>query len=621
MTYEQLKSYRSARQDSLCPGSTQIQQDGIEVSTGALGQGVANAVGLAAAAKHLGATYDRPGHQLISNMTWCTVGDACLQEGVALEAIQLAGHWKLDNLAIIYDNNQVTCCGPLNVTCSEDINAKMTACGWKVIDVFDGVLNVEGIVQALVDACNHQGKPVFINVRTIIAFGSTSQGQAKTHGDALGAEDVASIKRQFGMDPDEQFRIDADVYEFFGAAISRGRHHEAEFERKLDSYAQEYPELAGEFQLRMEGRMTDNWQNYVPQKENLSKDKLPSRISAAHICGTLARNLGNLMVCTADLRPAVNMSWDGHMVFQHPETENGLSGSYSGRYMHCGIREHAMVSIASGLAAYNHGTILPITSGFFMFYIYAAAGVRMGALQGLQTIHIATHDSIAIGEDGPTHQPIALPALFRAMPNLLYIRPCDGEETCGAFMAALDYKSTPSMISLSRHALTQYPQYSSRVGVTRGAYVFVEREDADVTLVSTGSEMVFALGAKDRLDEVGIAARIVSFPCQRLFEMQTREYRESVMQYLKRKLIVAIEVYAVNGWERYADAGYTLRTFGKSLPAETGIYKFFNFESEKIAAAIEALVAEVGRDGVESLRGNFRDLNGGPMGIGLNPYP
>lgn len=287
-----------------------------------------------------------------------------------------------------------------------------------------------------------------------------------------------------------------------------------------------------------------------------------------------------------------------------------MNGNYSGRYIHYGIREHAMASIANGLSAFNRGTFLPVTSTFFMFYLYAAPGIRMGALQGLQAIHVATHDSIGTGEDGPTHQPIELAALYRAMPNLLYIRPCDTEETAGAFISALNAKTTPSMLSLSRQNLTQFPQHSSRDGVQKGAYVFIEQEDADVTILGVGSEMAFSVQAKEVLEkEHGIKARIVSFPCQRLFEQQSREYKESVLQRKSKKPIVVVEAYSANGWERYADAGISMSTFGKSLPGADA-YKYFGFEANSIASKIQSFVQEVKSEGIENIRGDFRDLNG-----------
>lgn len=293
-----------------------------------------------------------------------------------------------------------------------------------------------------------------------------------------------------------------------------------------------------------------------------------------------------------------------------------MTGDYTGRYIHYGIREHAMCSISNGLVAFNKGAFLPVTSTFFMFYIYAAPAVRMAALQGLQQIHIATHDSIGTGEDGPTHQPIALPALYRSMPNVLYIRPCDSEEVAGAFITAINATSTPTIISLSRQNLTQYPQYSSRDGVQKGAYTFIEEDNFDLTLLSTGSEMGFTVQTKELLKkEYDITARVVSFPCQRLFEQQSREYKESILKYKSGEPIVAIEAYAPNGWERYADAAYSMKSFGKSLPGPV-TYKYFGFEPKVMAPILSEFVQEVKREGIQSLRGEFRDLNG-TMGYGL----
>ncbi|EDP53359.1 hypothetical protein ACP6JB_005147 [Aspergillus fumigatus] len=621
MTMDQLKSYHSERADSLCPGHPEIEIDGVEVTTGPLGQGVANAVGLAMATKHLGAVYNRPGFSLVDNTTWCMVGDACLQEGVALESIQLAGHWRLNNLVIIYDNNQVTCDGSVDICNSEDINAKMRACGWDVIDVEDGCYDVEGITAALMRARSSKEKPTFINVRTVIGVESKFAGDAKAHGAAFGEDEVANIKRKLGLNPDEHFAVPDEVYQFFSDAGGRGRALEESWNQLLLNYSTEHPEMYEEFRLRMLGRMTQDWTKLIPSKEEFPASPTASRKSAGLCCNPLAAKLENIMVGTADLTPSVNMAWKGKVDFQHPElkTTCGLNGNYTGRYIHWGIREHAMASISNGLAAFNKGTILPITSSFFMFYIskqwwltlskYAAPGIRMAALQGLQQIHIATHDSIGTGEDGPTHQPIALAALYRAMPNLLYIRPCDSEETAGAFIAAMQATSTPTIISLSRQNLEQYPKFSSREGVQRGAYVFIEDEQAQVTLIGVGAEMVFAVRTRQVLrDRFNIRSRIVSFPCQRLFAQQSQEYRREVLKYRSGIPRVVIEAYAVTGWERYADAGFTMSTFGHSLPGAAA-YKYFGFDEHVIAPEVAKLVDEVQRDGIESLRGDFRDLN------------
>ncbi|KAH1749025.1 hypothetical protein KXV22_003411 [Aspergillus fumigatus] len=611
MTMDQLKSYHSERADSLCPGHPEIEIDGVEVTTGPLGQGVANAVGLAMATKHLGAVYNRPGFSLVDNTTWCMVGDACLQEGVALESIQLAGHWRLNNLVIIYDNNQVTCDGSVDICNSEDINAKMRACGWDVIDVEDGCYDVEGITAALMRARSSKEKPTFINVRTVIGVESKFAGDAKAHGAAFGEDEVANIKRKLGLNPDEHFAVPDEVYQFFSDAGGRGRALEESWNQLLLNYSTEHPEMYEDFRLRMLGRMTQDWTKLIPSKEEFPASPTASRKSAGLCCNPLAAKLENIMVGTADLTPSVNMAWKGKVDFQHPElkTTCGLNGNYTGRYIHWGIREHAMASISNGLAAFNKGTILPITSSFFMFYIYAAPGIRMAALQGLQQIHIATHDSIGTGEDGPTHQPIALAALYRAMPNLLYIRPCDSEETAGAFIAAMQATSTPTIISLSRQNLEQYPKFSSREGVQRGAYVFIEDEQAQVTLIGVGAEMVFAVRTRQVLrDRFNIRSRIVSFPCQRLFAQQSQEYRREVLKYRSGIPRVVIEAYAVTGWERYADAGFTMSTFGHSLPGAAA-YKYFGFDEHVIAPEVAKLVDEVQRDGIESLRGDFRDLN------------
>ncbi|KAF7555279.1 hypothetical protein G7Z17_g2289 [Cylindrodendrum hubeiense] len=618
MTLDQLKSYHSSLTDSICPGHPEIENEGVEVTTGPLGQGVANAVGLAVASKHLAATYNKPGLELVDNMTFCMIGDACLQEGVGMEAVSLAGHWKLNNLCIMYDNNSVTCDGTADVANSEDMNGKMRATGWNVIDILDGDSNIAAIVSALTQA-RTSDKPTFINIRTTIGFGSAKAGDAKTHGAALGVDDVANLKKISGLNPDEHFAIPQDVYDFFSDVGPRGQQHEAQWAEKIQKYTQEYPEEAAEFQLRVEGKFPSDWAKYIPAKENLPTEPTATRKSAGIVGNVLGENIKNFLIGTADLTPSCNVAYPNKVDFQSPELETacGLNGNYSGRYLHYGIREHAMCAISNGLAAFNKGTFLPVTSSFFMFYLYAAPAVRMAALQGLQQIHIATHDSIGTGEDGPTHQPIALPALYRAMPNTLYIRPCDSEEVAGAFIAAINATETPTIISLSRQTLTQYPQYSSREGVAKGAYVFYEAVDRfDVTLIGVGSEMGFTMQTKDILEsEYGIKARVVSFPCQRLFEQQSRDYKRSVLKPGAGRPTVVIEAYAANGWERYADASISMRRFGKSLPSKAA-YEFFGFVPSAMAPKIKDLVEEVRENGIQCLRGDFRDLSG-YLGVGF----
>jgi len=325
-TFEQLKSYHSARTDSICPGHPEIEIDGIEVTTGPLGQGVGNAVGLAMASKQLSATYNKPGFPLVDNMTWCMIGDACLQEGVALESIQAAGHWKLNNLAIIYDNNQITCDGSVDMVCTEDINAKMRACGWNVIDVYQGESNIQGITEALFQA-RVSDRPTFINIRTIIGIGSAVAGKAKAHGAAFGAEDVGNIKRAFGMNPDEHYGVPDTVYEFFREAKSRGKQYEAGWSQLVESYKTKYSEEGAEFELRMRGKMPLDWSQHILKKEDIPSKPTSTRKAAGLVCNPLMEKMVNFIVGTADLSPSVNMSYPNQVDFQNVRISHPASRS------------------------------------------------------------------------------------------------------------------------------------------------------------------------------------------------------------------------------------------------------------------------------------------------------
>lgn len=362
MTLDQLKSYHSDRPDSLAPGHPEIEHDGIEVTTGPLGQGVANSVGLAIATKHLAADFNRPDHDIVTNHTWCMIGDACLQEGVALEAISFAGHLKLNNLTIMYDNNQITCDGSVDLTNTEDINAKMRACGWDVIDIEDGCFDIEGIVLALKQARTSPEKPTFVNIRTVIGLGSAVAGSALSHGAAFGEKDVANMKRAAGFNPEEFFVIPDSVRDFFADAKVRGQQAVDGWNRDLDRYEKAHPELFAEFMARREGRLPENWASLIPSE--FPNKPTATRASSGLVFNPIAAKIKSFMVGTADLSPSVNMIWKGKEDFQHPSlrTHCGIDGSYRGRYIHYGIREHAMAAIANGLAAYSPNTIIPVTS-------------------------------------------------------------------------------------------------------------------------------------------------------------------------------------------------------------------------------------------------------------------
>ncbi|KAI1334581.1 putative transketolase [Xylariaceae sp. FL0016] len=604
MTFDQLKSYHSDRPDALCPGHPEIEHEGIEVTTGPLGQGVANAVGLAMATKHLAATFNRPGYDVVSNHTWCMIGDACLQEGVALEAISLAGHFRLNNLTIVYDNNQITCDGSVDLTNTEDVNEKMKACGWNIIDIEDGNFDVIGIVKAL-ESAKKSDKPTFINVRTVIGLGSAVAGTAVAHGAAFGVEDVASIKRANGFNPEEHFVIGEETRAFFENLPARGQAWVDEWNGLLAKYEEAHPELASRFRKRMAGEIPLVWKDLIPKAGAFPEKATPTRASNGLCLNPIAKDVDNFIVGTADLSPSVHMLWPGKVDFQHPDlkTQCGINGDYTGRYIHYGVREHAMCAIANGLAAFAPDTIVPVTSSFFMFYLYAAPAVRMGALQRLHVIHAATHDSIGMGEDGPTHQPIELPALYRAMPNLLFFRPGDSEETAGAWTAAIEAKETPSIISTSRHALPQL-KTTSRDGVQKGGYVLQENEKATVTLIGVGAELSHAVDVASRLREKGIEARVVSMPCQRLFNDQPRSYQRDILRRHQMPAI-ALEPYAPNGWERYADAAACIKTFGHSLPGKAA-YKYFGFDADALTVKVLKYLDMVKED--EMLRREFVEV-------------
>ncbi|KAG8630535.1 hypothetical protein KVT40_002154 [Elsinoe batatas] len=359
MTLEQLKSYHSTRYDSICPGHPEIENEGVEVTTGPLGQGVANAVGMAMATKHLGATYNRPGLKVVDNMTWVMIGDACLQEGVGLEAVSLAGHWKLNNLCIIYDNNNITCDGTADVANSEDMNAKMRATGFNVIDVMNGDYDVEGIVEALTSARNSD-KPTFINIRTLIASGSANAGNAKTHGAALGGDDIINIKKTFGLDPDGHYHIPQDVYDFFADVVPRGQRIEAEWKHTVDRLTEDFPDVASEFKGRVEGKMPQDWTKVIPAKEDLPTVPTSSRKSSGLVVNPLTEKLNSFLIGTADLTPSCNVAYSSKVDFQSPDLQTAcnLNGNYTGRYIHYGIREHAMCAISNGLAAIRRRSIL-----------------------------------------------------------------------------------------------------------------------------------------------------------------------------------------------------------------------------------------------------------------------
>jgi dihydroxyacetone synthase len=520
----------------------------VEVTTGPLGQGIANAVGLAIASKHHAATFNKEGHQLISSRIYCTTGDGCIQEGVALEAMAIAGRLGLNNLTLCYDNNDVTCDGPLNWIVTEDTNAKVQAMGWNVIDVFDGDTSVENITAALEEAKLEKSKPTFINIRTTIGFGTSTAGTFKSHHGTYSDDDAVN---HLAPGVTSTHQLSQNALDYFKFTVEEGKRLEDEWKSKLEKYSSAYPKEARLLKERMQGKL--DFESTLTSM-NIPSDIQPTRQWNGTVFNELMSKLPNMMAGGADLWNSNQMGDQSNRIFDslHPE----------GRVIRYGIREHAMASISNGLAAYSPGGILPITATFFMFYLYAAPGVRMGALSNLQVIHIATHDSIGEGQNGMTHQPVELDSLYRAMPTLLYIRPADAEEVLGAWLTALAAKDTPSIISLARDpAVTNIPK-TSRLQVQRGGYVILEKENAMVTLISCGSELQFAYLAAEKLDSEGVPTRVVSMPCIKLFEKQPQDYQDAVLS--NSSHIISVEAYVASMWARFCTASIAMDSFGYS---------------------------------------------------------
>ena len=567
MSLDELKLYASAKtpgkdgqwKSTLCHGHPEREVPGVEVTTGPLGQGIANAVGLAIASKNLGAQFNKDGYDIISSKVYCTTGDGCLQEGVAQEAMAIAGHLGLNNLVLCYDNNEVTCDGPLSWIVSEDTNGKMRALGWNVIDVFNGDTSVDEILAALQLAQMSTSKPTFLNIRTTIGYGTATAGTAKSHHGTYSDEDAALYAN--GDGDTQTHTLSSQTRELFSSLLDQGKRLEAEWDNMFSSYTQKYPHQAQELRKRMTGEF--NAQDIL-QRMRTPPEPQATRQYNGYVFNTLMENVPQMLAGGADLWNSNQMGDQSSRIISRDH--------FDGRVIRYGIREHAMAAISNGLAAFGPGTFLPVTATFLMFYLYAAPGVRMGALSNLRVIHVATHDSIGEGQNGPTHQPVEVDSLFRAMPNLLYIRPADEEEVIGAWVCALGTPDQPSILSLARDAPGVKIFTTHREKVARGGYVVVENENAQVTLVSCGSELQFAYNAALRLNKEGIPTRVVSMPCLSLFEKQPEDYRNTVLSTTRH--IISVEAYVSTIWARVCTASISMDSFGYSGSGPANFARF-----------------------------------------------
>ncbi|ORY27789.1 Transketolase, thiamine diphosphate binding domain-domain-containing protein [Naematelia encephala] len=580
VSMDDLKSFRQI--DSITPGHPELGvTEGIEVTTGPLGQGISNAVGLAIAQAHLGAVFNKDGYNIIDNHTYVFLGDGCLQEGVASEACSLAGHLKLANLIAIYDDNKITIDGDTAVSFTEDVELRFKSYGWNVLHVENGDEDYEAIEKAISAAQKNSSAPTIINLKTTIGYGSLKAGGHDVHGAPLKKDDLIQLKKKFGFNPDETFAVPQETTDLYKATAEKGAKKEAAWNDLFKSYAEKYPLEASELTRRMEGRLPEGWEKALPTYST-SDAAVGSRKLSETTITKLVEVLPELMGGSADLTGSNLTRWKGADDFQHPST--GL-GHYGGRYIRFGVREHGMVAICNGMAAY--GGIIPFSATFLNFVSYAAGAVRLSALSHLRVLNVATHDSIGLGEDGPTHQPVETAAWLRAVPNLAFWRPADGNETSATYLVAILSQHTPSVMAFSRQNLPQL-QNSSIEKATKGGYVLDDIENPDLTIVSTGSEVPLCVEAAKLLKEKGIKTRIVSMPCIEVFNSQDTKYKLSVLP--SGAPVLSVEAYSTFGWGSLSHDHFGLKAWGASGPFDK-VYAKFDMTPEGIAKRGEKVVA------------------------------
>ncbi|KIK91435.1 hypothetical protein PAXRUDRAFT_797644 [Paxillus rubicundulus Ve08.2h10] len=580
LSMDDLKAFRQL--DSLTPGHPEAHHtDGIEVTTGPLGQGFANGVGLAMAQAHLAAVYNRDHYDLINNYTYVFTGDGCLMEGVASEAASIAGHLKLGNLIVIYDDNHISIDGDTAVAFTENVEQRFLSYGWQVLHVHDGDSDLAGIYDAIATARLEKSKPTIIQLRTTIGYGSKQQGTHGVHGSPLKADDIQSLKSKFGFPPGQTFYVPEVTYGTYRAAALRGEHLESAWTALLAQYGKAYPNEHAELTRRIAGKFPGGWEKALPVYKPTDAAQASRKLSEI-VLTAITPALPDLMGGSADLTGSNLTKVKGTVDFQHPST--GF-GSYAGTYIRYGVREHGMGAIANGLSAY--GGIVPFVATFMNFVSYAAGAVRLSALSKHQVIWVATHDSIGLGEDGPTHQPVETAVHLRAIPNLDFWRPADGNETSASYLVALQSTETPSVLSLSRQNLPNL-EGSTIERAARGGYVLHEVEGEALTIVSSGSEVSIALEAASKLKAEGTKVRIVSLPCWSVFDRQDEQYRLSVLR--SGAPILSLEALTTTGWQKYSHEQYGLPAWGASGPYQK-VYEKFGITGTNIATVSKKVIA------------------------------
>ena len=572
LSIDELKAFRQI--DSLTPGHPEYRHTkGVEATTGPLGQGIAQAVGIALAEQAVQAQHVE-GHKLINHYTYCLCGDGCLQEGISQEAISFAGHQRLNKLILIYDANKTTLDAPLEASFSENVELRFLASNWNVLKVKDGN-DLDAIDRAISKAKKSSDYPTLIIVNTIIGYGSSKQGTAKVHGNPLGVEDGQKAKAFYGYDyPD--FTIPEEVYQVFRDTFEkRGIEEYQKWKNVRDTYKDKHPEEYRVFEHAFKGDVTNYIYNSIPKVEAGSSDS--TRGISGHILNELHNTIPFIAGGSADVASSVMTKINKGCDFTPACRE--------GRNINFGIREFAMAAIQNGMLL--HGGLKTYVGSFLVFSDYLKPAVRLAALSRLPAIYLFSHDSIALGEDGPTHQPIEQLAMLRSIPNLRVIRPCDNAETYGAWRIALKSKETPTAIILSRQGLPEM-EGSTMEAVAKGGYIISpEKEKLMATIIATGSEVALAVKAQKLLLDRKIDVRVVSMPSIGLFEAQDAEYKKNTIGVAKDK-VVAVEMLTSFGWYRYADTVMGIDTFGASAPM-ADVVKKFDFTSERLVSLVEKI--------------------------------
>ena len=584
-----LDDLRQFRQwESKTPGHPEYgETPGVEVTTGPLGQGFANGVGMAIAEERLAGQFNRPGHEIVNHYTYAIVSDGDLQEGVSCEAASLAGTLGLGKLIYLYDDNGISIEGDTDLAFREDVGKRFEAYGWQVLGPVDG-FDIAAIDAAIRAAQADTGRPSLIVCHTIIGYGSPEQGTGKVHGEPLGDAGVKAAKATLCFPGETPFCVPEDALAHMRQAVTRGQAAEQAWEQRMAAYATAFPALAAQFRAQMRGELPDGWDSGLDSLFPAGSKPVATRVASGQVLCALAPNLPALMGGSADLSPSTKTLMAGAGDFTPDD--------HTGRNMHFGIREHAMGSIANGMA--RHGGVIPYTSTFMVFADYMRPALRLAAIMGQRAIYVFTHDSIGVGEDGPTHQPIEHLLSMRCIPRFTVIRPADATETAEAWKAALTHANGPTALALTRQNLPvlDRSKYAPASGLRQGGYTLCQSGAGvpDVVLIGTGSEVAIAIEAAGQLAGEGINVRVVSLPSWELFDKQPQAYRDSVLPPSVRAR-VAVEAGIRMGWERYVGgcgAIIGLDDFGASAPATT-LYEHFGLTPANVAQTARAVLENV----------------------------